>query len=209
MARSSAAHILRRARLRRVQARARLAHDRADQIGDQLAHQFGAAPDVVERRIVPADLGDDVRRQRHHLEIIDGEQSGAQAVVDVMGVIGDVVGDGRDLRLERGKAPEFQIVVSDVIGDADGDAMLAVSADRRAAALGQRAVVLDDAFERFPGQVQAVEIGVAVFQRQSRPAASARCGRSRHAPSGRHPAPARRRGRTADGRGHGPAPASP
>ncbi len=38
------------------------------------------------------------------------EQAGAQAVVDVVGVIGDIVGDRRDLRLQRGKAPELQIV---------------------------------------------------------------------------------------------------
>ena len=59
------------------------------------------------------DLRDDVADQRHRLEVVEREQAGAQAVVDVMGVIGDVVGDGRDLRLERGKAPELQIVVRD------------------------------------------------------------------------------------------------
>ena len=114
---------------------------------------------------MPADLGNDVRRERHRLEIVDGKQAGAQAVVDVMGVIGNVVGDGGNLRLERGKAPELQIVLSDVVGNADGNAMLAVSADRRAVALGQGPVVLDDAFERLPGQVEPVEIGIAVFQR--------------------------------------------
>ena len=51
------------------------------------------------------DLGDHVRGERHHLEIVDAEQAGAQAVVDVVGVIGDVVGDGGDLRLQRGVAP--------------------------------------------------------------------------------------------------------
>ena len=43
--------------------------------------------------------------------------------------------------------------------------MLAVAADRRAGSLGQRAVVLDDAFQRFPGQVEPVEFGVAMLQR--------------------------------------------
>ena len=40
-----------------------------------------------------------------------------------------------------------------------------VSARRRPAALGQRAVVLDDAFQRFPGQVEPVELGIAALQR--------------------------------------------
>ena len=47
--------------------------------------------------------------QRHHLEVVDGEQAGAQAVVDVVGVIGDIVGEGRGLRLQRGEAPQLQI----------------------------------------------------------------------------------------------------
>src|SRR4051794_9481095 len=118
------ANVLHRARLRRIQARARLTHDGADQVGDQLAYELSATPDVVEIRVMPADLGDDVRRERHHLEIVDGKQSGAQAVIDVVGIVGDVVGDGRDLCLDRGKTPELQIVLFDVIGDADGDAVL-------------------------------------------------------------------------------------
>ena len=32
--------------------------------------------------------------------------------------------------------------------------------------LGQRTVVLDDPLERFPGQVEAVEFGIAMFQRR-------------------------------------------
>ena len=43
-------------------------------------------------------------------EIVEREQLGAQAVVDVVGVIGDVVGDGRDLRLGAGVAPELEIL---------------------------------------------------------------------------------------------------
>ena len=48
------------------------------------------------------DLRNDVGRERHDLEVIDFEQPGPQPVIDVMGVIGDVVGEGRDLRLQRG-----------------------------------------------------------------------------------------------------------
>ena len=44
-------------------------------------------------------------------------------------------------------------------------AVRAVWPDRRAVALGQRSVVLDDAFERLPGQVESVELRIAVLQR--------------------------------------------
>ena len=58
---------------------------------------------------MPVDLVDDRFGERHHLEIIDAEQAGAQAVVDVVGVIGDIVGEGGGLRLQRGVAPQLQI----------------------------------------------------------------------------------------------------
>ncbi len=43
--------------------------------------------------------------------------------------------------------------------------MLAVTRQRRSGAVGERAIVLDQPFQRFPGQVQAVEIGIAALQR--------------------------------------------
>ena len=54
---------------------------------------------------MPVDLLDDRLGERHHLEIVDTKQPGAQAIVDIVGVIGDVVGKGRDLRFQRGVAP--------------------------------------------------------------------------------------------------------
>src|SRR5215210_4429915 len=82
-----------------------------------------------------------------------------------MGVIGYVVGDGRDLRFQRGKAPKFQIVAGVVVGNSNGDALVAIASGSRTVASGQGSVVLDDALERFPGQVQAIEFGIAMLQR--------------------------------------------
>ncbi len=45
-------------------------------------------------------------------EIVEPEQPGAQPVVDVVGVVGDVVGDGGDLRLGAGEAPQLQVLAS-------------------------------------------------------------------------------------------------
>jgi len=45
------------------------------------------------------------------------------------------------------------------------NAAVAIPPDRRPAAVGQRAVVLDDALQRFPGQIEPVEFGIAMLQR--------------------------------------------
>ena len=60
-------------------------------------------PRLVEPGIAPRDLGEDRPDQRHVGEIGDREQPGAQAVVDVVVVVGDVVGQRGDLRLGPGK----------------------------------------------------------------------------------------------------------
>ena len=94
------ADVMRRLRFRRRKPAAGLRHDRPDHVGNQLAHQFRAAPGIVEIGIMPVDLLNDRFGERHHLEVIDAKQAGAQAIVDVVGVIGDIVGEGRRLRGE-------------------------------------------------------------------------------------------------------------
>ena len=42
---------------------------------------------------------------------VEREQLGAQPVVDIVGVIGDVVGDRRHLRLGAGEGPELQVLM--------------------------------------------------------------------------------------------------
>ena len=59
-----------------------------------LVHAARPARAGVLRR----DLGDDVADERDGGDIVEREQIGAQAVVDVMGVVGDVVDNRRDLR---------------------------------------------------------------------------------------------------------------
>ena len=53
----------------------------------------------LELRKGGANVGDDRARQRDGGNVVEVEQAGAQAVVDVVGVVGDVVGNRRDLRL--------------------------------------------------------------------------------------------------------------
>ena len=95
-------------------------------------------------------------------EIVEREQAGPQAVVDVVGVVGDVVGDGGDLRFGAGKAPELQ-VLEPMLGHRAGSHAAARARDSGRSGcrreVGQRAVVLDQPFERLPGQIEAVECG--------------------------------------------------
>ena len=62
-------------------------------------------PRRIERRMLLADLAQNVADERNFGEILEREQAGAQPVVDVVGVVGDIVGDGGDLGLGAGKAP--------------------------------------------------------------------------------------------------------
>ena len=88
----------------------------------------------------------------HRGDIVEREQIGAQAVVDVMGVIGDVVGQRGDLRLGARLRPQLQVLDLRIGQDRRRHAALGVAADRRAGAIGERAVVLDQAFQRLPGR---------------------------------------------------------
>ena len=59
------------------------------------------------------------RGKRDRLQIVDAKQSGAQAVVDIVGVIGDVVSNAGNLRFKRRMAPQLQIEARVELGDSD------------------------------------------------------------------------------------------
>ena len=82
-----------------------------------------------------------------------------------MGVVGDVVGDGRRLGLGSGKAPQPEIGAGRIFGDdAAARPRAGVAPDRPAIGVGERAVVLDQPLDGFPGEVEAVEARVAPFE---------------------------------------------
>ena len=94
--------------------------------------------------------------QRHVEQFVEPEEARLQAVINIVVVVGDVVGDGRDLGLGRGPAVQPQ---------APAGVELADHAPGRAVQFpGHRAIVLDDPFQRFPGQVQALEVRIAMLQ---------------------------------------------
>src|SRR5216684_8380979 len=75
-----------------------VAHHAIDQPANRLMDQSR----LIEPGIARADLGEHRTDERHLGEIGDGEEAGAQPVVDVMVVVGDVVGERGDLRFWPG-----------------------------------------------------------------------------------------------------------
>ena len=120
----------------------------------------------LEPRMLRGDLAQNAVDQRQAGEILDREHLGAQPVVDVVGVVGDVVGDGAALRLDARIAPQLEVVAARIVGDGARQAAGGIARGRMAGAVGQRAVVLDQPLQRLPGQVEAVEIGVVALQRR-------------------------------------------
>src|SRR5262249_25885352 len=99
-------------------------------------------------------------------EIIQREQAGPQSVIDVVGVVGDIVGKRGELRLGAGKAPKLEVV--GVVADRLRQAALPIPSDRRSRAGGKRAGVLDKPFERFPGEIEAGERRITPLKRSHR-----------------------------------------
>ena len=83
--------------------------DVLDHLGDLATHQLVPGAHGVEPGIAAAHFRQDGAGKRHLFQHIQREQAGAQPVVDVMGVVGDVVGNRRALRLEAGEAVELEI----------------------------------------------------------------------------------------------------
>ena len=81
--------------------------------------------------------------------MFDGEKTGAEAVVDIMVVISDVIGDAADLAFKRGEV--FQIKVK----------FFVEVFEVGAADFLYRAVVFDGGFNGFPGEIEAGKFGVA------------------------------------------------
>ena len=180
--------------------------------------------DGLETRMEPVHLVQELGQERHLPKVLDREQAGAQAVVDVVGVVGDVVGERRRLRLRAGEAVEPEGLQGVVFQDRAGNAAAARSAaSARRLRLEQRPVVLDEALQRLPGEVQPVEGGVAALQagddaqrlgvvveaavsapcrRRARPRPYGRRGCGRGRGTARGPPPDPRRGR-ASGRAPG------
>ena len=61
--------------------------------------------------------GEGLADERQMVQIVHGEQTSAQPVVKVVGMVGDVVGDGGDLGLGAGLGVQVEFVAVVVVGD--------------------------------------------------------------------------------------------
>ena len=108
---------------------------------------------ALEVGIEAQHLSQRLVRQGDIAEIDDVEQLGAQPIVDIMGIVCNVVGERRYLRLGGRLGGQIDPVPARQVGDDFGD---------RPA--GQRTVVLDEPLDRLPSQVETIESGIAAFE---------------------------------------------
>src|SRR3984957_9905897 len=129
--------------------------------GNEATGQFVNRPRRLEAGMERVDL-------RHQaIDIRNGgaklgkrEQTSAEAIVDVMRVISDIISDRSRLGFEARMKAELKTLHCIVAEDGGGNALRLVPLSRRARGVKQRAVVLDEPGQRRPGEVEAVELGV-------------------------------------------------
>ena len=98
-----------------------------DHARDQATHKFMHAAAGLDARMLRGDLAQHIADQRDLRDLVELKQIGAQPVVDIMGVVGDVVGNGADLRLRAGVAPQFEVMHLRIFGDGTRYAALGIA----------------------------------------------------------------------------------
>ena len=150
------ADVVRRPELRRPGPVRGLDHDVADHLPDHPPDRLQPHQPGLQPTKILLNRAQDRADKRHLGQLVQSEDTRRQPVIDVVVVVGDIVGDRRDLRFGRGPGPQAKIERAVEIDDR--------LPRRPLQHAGCRAVVLDDPFQGLPGQVQAVESGVAPFE---------------------------------------------
>ena len=128
-------HVVGADRRQALQPPARLGDGVIDQRGDEPPRRLVERAGSFEAGIGCAHLGKRAAGKRHLGKLGEGEKAGAIAVIDVMIVVGDVVGERGKLRFDRGKGVEREILPHAIIDDRgrDGTVPLAQRAADRCA----------------------------------------------------------------------------
>ena len=117
-------------------------------------------PRFLEIRVSRPNLLYYRAKDRHIRQIFDQKQAGPETVVNIVGMIGDIVGKRRHLCLHAWPGMKREIVLGSVFTQCPGQfARLHAIADKRP-------VMLGDTLQSLPGQVQSVEFGVSRLQRR-------------------------------------------
>ena len=123
-----------------------------DQRGNQAARSLVERPRAVEAGIGRLHLGERPAGKRHLGKLGEGEHACAVAVIDVVIVVGDVVGKRRKLRFDRSIRVEREILLGAMAEDG--------LRHRPPRSCGQRAVMLHQPLQGLPGEVEPVEARV-------------------------------------------------
>ncbi len=106
---------------------------------------------------MPEDIANDLIQKINLAQIDEVHKPGAQAVVDIVGIIGDIVGNRSDLRLRSGMARQLEVVDLIISHHRIRQFASGIGAGRPTRCVDQGPVVLGQSFKRLPGEVQPVE----------------------------------------------------
>ena len=118
-----------------------------DQRVDHSTDRFRHCTALRDRRPFLNDLVIVPCESRHALQLLDAEQARSQAIVDVVIVVGDLVGQVRQLRFERRLR-------------ARDEALSHIAKQQRM----RKRAMLEYSFARFKAKVQAIERGIALLE---------------------------------------------
>ena len=107
---------------------------------------------LLEAGVESVNPGQRLGGERQARQLVEAEEPGPQAVVEVVVAVRDVVRDRGDLRLQRRVPIRRQAGEERVLGHHPGRGCL------------EGAVVLEQPLQRLAGEVQPVEAGVAPFE---------------------------------------------
>ena len=87
-------------------------------------------PRILQSGKLGMDFRQNGGRQRLLLQIGEADQPGAEAVLEVVAVVGDIVGDRRCLRFEAGMEVKLQVLPLLEGADGEGQRAAGVRSDR-------------------------------------------------------------------------------
>ncbi len=123
----------------------------------------------VQTRVLFGNFGGQFGKIWYCRQGFDVEQAGPQAVVDVMAIVGNVVGNCRRLPLGAGLRGKIEPVALVIIENTLRDGPPGIGATWRPIGIDERAIVFDQALEGLPSQVQPVKGRVAALQTGNHP----------------------------------------
>src|SRR5271166_537732 len=136
-----------------------------DEAGDHPSRKFVNDAGLLELRMEVLDFAEDLLDEGNRgADLGQTEEAGAQAVVDVVRIIGDVVGDRGRLPLEARLQAEVQRLQPIVAEDGGRDSVLPVTTGWLAGAVDQWSIVFDESGEGRLRQIEAVEVRITTLE---------------------------------------------